>query len=110
MLKRGFFRVVHRTVIFLPEAEADIETAFDWYETRETGLGGDFVLAIRCAQLAISEQPEIYPLQAEGFRRYLLHRFPYAIYFRPNDHSIAVVAVFHGSRHPDRLRDRLNKL
>jgi len=101
---------VSRTVIVLPEAEADIERAYDWYETQETGLGRDFVRAIRVANRAIAEQPEIYPLRSDGVRRYLLTRFPYAMYHRYDEHAVHIIMVFHGSQHPDRLKARLRRI
>lgn len=30
-------------LIFAPEAEADISTAVDWYESRRAGLGEEFL-------------------------------------------------------------------
>jgi plasmid stabilization system protein ParE len=106
-LRQEYAPVVLRKIIVLPEAEADVALAYDWYEQRENGLGEDFLAVIRKAQTAISGQPEIYPLCFKGFRRYLVHRFPYAIYFISNDKAIFIVAVSHSSRHPDRLRKRL---
>ena len=95
MLKRESCHAVPRTVIVLPEAEDDIESAYDWYEKQAPGLGRDFVLAIRAANLAIAEHPELYSLRFHGVRRYLLKRFPYAMYYRYNDHSVRILKVFH---------------
>lgn len=34
-------------LIVRPEAEQDIEEAFEWYENQSAGLGEEFVLAVR---------------------------------------------------------------
>ena len=98
-----------RTIRVLPEAEGDIEVAYDWYEHQESGLGVEFVLAIEAAYEAIAENPEIYPLRQRGYRSYLVGRFPYSIYYKCDEASVYVVAVFHGSRHPLRLQSRLRR-
>ena len=67
------------------EAEAavefDIESAFDWYETEEPGLGPEFLEQLRLVYRRISENPLGYGEQRSGIRRGLMRRFPYAVDF-----------------------------
>jgi plasmid stabilization system protein ParE len=43
------------------------------------------------------------------FRRALLTRFPYAVYFRETEESVQVFAVFHARRDPRELQSKLPK-
>jgi len=65
-----------KEVIIRPEAEAEIEKAYHWYEEQRKGLGLDFLLCIEEAIEKISRNPEVYSLVHKNVRRILIHRFP----------------------------------
>lgn len=44
-----------------PEAEAELDDAFAWYEGRVPGLGSEFMRAVRVAFSAIRRNPEQFP-------------------------------------------------
>jgi hypothetical protein len=67
---------VNWIVEFEPPAQAEIAEAFEWYEERSYGLGGDFLRVIAAAAEQLSRTPEAYPPTQAGFRRILLRRFP----------------------------------
>lgn len=110
MLKKESVPVVPKTIILLPRAEADIQAAYQWYEKRESGLGEVFLAAVDAALAAIAKQPDIYPLIFDSLRRNRVQRFPHSVFYNQDDRAVYVVAVFHSSRHPDRLRSRLKNL
>ena len=93
-------------VRFRSEAVEDVEAAKAWYEEQRQGLGGEFVAALERAVSLIAEFPEAFPEIAAGHRRALLHRFPYALYYRTVGDVIDVLACLHGSRSPDTWRSR----
>jgi toxin ParE1/3/4 len=62
-------------------ADADIEAAFDWYESEQTGLGLEFLDEVRAAYTRILDGPFKYQELRPGIRRTLTRRFPYGIYF-----------------------------
>jgi plasmid stabilization system protein ParE len=62
-----------------PEAEAELEDAFDWYEGRASGLGNEFTRAVRAAFALITRSPEQFPRVRGEIRRALVRRFPYAV-------------------------------
>ena len=93
-------------VYFRPEAETDIEEAAIWYEKQRPGLGGEFLDELRSICKTISENPAIYPVVYRSTRRALISRFPFGVYFRIEDEQVIVFAIFHGSRHPRRWRQR----
>ena len=86
------------------EAEAavefDIESAFDWYETEEPGLGQEFLEQLRLVYGRILENPLGYGEQRSSIRRGLMRRFPYAVYFSVEDETILILAVLHTARDP----------
>ena len=68
-----------------PEAEADIEEAFGWYETRSSGLGIRFLDAVGITLEIVRESPQRFPSMHREpdltIRRALLEGFPYGVFF-----------------------------
>ena len=63
-------------------ARADIAEAFQWYDARSTGLGFEFLRAVRVALAGIERAPEQYPLALDDIRKALVPRFPLRGVFR----------------------------
>lgn len=87
-------------LILRKEAETDIETAFDWYETRQPGLGAQFIEALDQLFQIISDNPEGFPCILGQVRRGLTRRFPYAVYFQVNPDYVDVIGILHQRRNP----------
>jgi len=95
-----------RQLIVRPEAEADIEESFDWYEAQESGLGHDFRLAVsRCLGL-IEARPLMFPDVYRGLRRAVINRFPYSVYFLVSEKRVIVFACVHQKRDPGVWKSR----
>ena len=96
------------TAIILPQAEDDIEHAFEDYEQRQLGLGLDMLDEYRRAVERILQFPNGWQPLDGIYRRCRLHRFPYGVVYRidsTND-QIVIVAFMHLSREPDWWRTR----
>ena len=93
-------------LVFRPEAEAELLDARSWYEGERVGLGVIFAEAIEATFTAILQNPLAYPRAKGDKRRALVRRFPYAVYFRPIDEEIIILAVMHGRRSPRQWRSR----
>ena len=89
-------------LLIRPEAEADIEEAYRWYEKQRGGLGADFLLCLEDGLARIQRNPEMYPIVHKNVHRTLIHRFPYGIFYLIEKNSIVVLSVFHGRRNPKR--------
>lgn len=89
-----------KPLIIEPEAEADLQQAWLWYELQRRGLGDDFSLCIEATLIAISERPASFPQVHRRARRALVHRFPYLILFRNLPEAVIVLGVFHTARNP----------
>ncbi|HYA42971.1 MAG TPA: hypothetical protein VEF34_16825 [Syntrophobacteraceae bacterium] len=48
-----------RRLIIRPEAEADIQEAYHWYETQREGLGSDFLLCVEDGLEKIKKNPQM---------------------------------------------------
>jgi plasmid stabilization system protein ParE len=94
-------------VIFTPEADDDVAEAYNWYEGREPGLGEDFLRCIEACVERIQRHPEMYPIAIDEFRRALVRRFPFEIFYEPSADSITIYSVFHCSKGPQKWRERL---
>lgn len=96
-------------LVFLPEARLDIADAYAWYEFQTPGLGAEFIRCLDVAFLSIERQPSIYPVVHEKYRRALVRRFPYAIFFEPDKGKIVIYSVFHCSQNPKKWHLRIHK-
>ena len=94
-------------VVFSPEADDDIAEAYDWYESREPGLGEDFLRCVEACLLTIRRHPEIFPVAVDEFRHAPIRRFPFEIFYEPTDDAINVYSIFHCSQDPQKWRKRL---
>ena len=94
-------------MIILPEAEADLEYARDWYERQRNGLGAAFLLAVQEVLQRIGRTPEVNAIVHQNVRRALTERFPYAVYYRIEGDEVIVLGVFHAGRDPREWRSRV---
>jgi plasmid stabilization system protein ParE len=94
-------------LIFSPEAEQDIAEACAWYERRRTGLGEEFLSCVEACVEAIRRTPEIHPMIHESYRRALVRRFPFGIFYEFEEDTVTVYGVMHTSRDPGKWRRRL---
>jgi plasmid stabilization system protein ParE len=95
-------------LVIAPEAELDIEQAYIWYEGRRAGLGEEFLTSVDACLESIRRRPEMYPVVHEDYRRSLIRRFPYAVFYEHSETTVTIYAVFHTSRDPDKWRQRLS--
>jgi toxin ParE1/3/4 len=93
------FRIVIRE-----PAERDMAEASAWYEARSRGLGARFILSIEASLARISRNPEASTLCFERFRRVLVRRFPYGIFYLVESQRIIVLAVLHLHQNPLRIQ------
>jgi plasmid stabilization system protein ParE len=50
----------------------------------------------------------MYPVVHEDYRRALVRRFPYAVFYQRYETTAWILAVFHTSRDPNKWRQRLS--
>jgi toxin ParE1/3/4 len=93
---------------FLPEVENDAIAGYAWYEDQSIGLGEDFLRLFYAYSTEIPRNPLLFPIVYKDFRRRLLRRFPYAIYFRIEERNVVVFGLFHCARNPSFIQGSLS--
>ena len=96
-----------RSVAVQPEASHETDEAVTWYESKEPGLGLRFLHDLDVLYASIARRPEIHQPVRSGFRRALMRKFPYAVFFEFNEDLVVVHSVFHCSRNPAVWQNRL---
>lgn len=91
-----------------PEAEEDLESAYDHYERLRPMLGGEMVDEFRRAVERILKHPHAWQPMDETYRRCRLHRFPYGIIYRVDAAAdeVVIIAIMHLSQKPGGWRSR----
>jgi len=85
-----------------PRVWDEVEEAILWYERQRVGLGMELAETVDEAFSDIVENPERWPLwQVDApYRRRVLSRFPYAIFYTADPQTVRIVAVAHTKRQP----------
>ena len=94
-------------LIVAPEAEQDLAESYSWYESRRPGLGEEFLSCVDACVETIRRTPEMHAVAHENYRRALVRRFPYALFYEYAEGAVTVYCVFHTARDPDKWRQRL---
>ena len=90
---------------FLAQVEEDLVAGHTWYEGKSPGLGEEFLRAFYASAGEISHNPLLWPCVYDQFRRHLLRRFPYAVYFTIEDGHVIVFGIFHCARDPRAIQN-----
>ena len=93
-------------LIIAPEAQQDVDEAYSWYEERRLGLGEEFLSCVDACIQKVSRMPELYAKVHEEYRRALVRRFPYAIFYEYRGEKVIVYSIFHTSRNPKKWKNR----
>jgi plasmid stabilization system protein ParE len=89
-----------KRVIFLSQAEEEMNEAASWYELNCEGLGQKFLSRIQGAVSDLAERPKACQLVRGHIRRKLVRQFPYAVLFREDPDVISIIAISHLRRRP----------
>ena len=90
-------------VEFAPEVQRDVADVADWYESRQPGLGADFIEEIIRVWDALAENPLLncrrHP--TKNIRWRYPQRFPYRVIYEVDEaqQRVRVATVLHGARH-----------
>jgi toxin ParE1/3/4 len=91
-----------KPVVFHPAARAEVDEAMAFYEGRATVLGLDFRSTVEDAVSKIQLSPQTWPSHKDtGFRKFVMNRFPFNVFYLEKADSIWIAAVAHHKRRPD---------
>ena len=86
---------------FHPEAQAEYDSAMEWYRIRNPRAADRFEVAVDRTLDDIRRMPEMYPWYDEELRFAVLRRFPYLLVYQVLDtNHVTVVAVAYSGRQP----------
>jgi plasmid stabilization system protein ParE len=94
-------------LIIAPEVELDLDEAYVWYERHKLGLGERFLTSVDACLQGVCRRPELYAAVHKEYRRALVRRFPYAVFYEVQDDAVTVYCICHTSRDADKWRKRL---
>ena len=94
---------------FHPEARFELNQAAEFYQTKESNLGLEFLEDVYSAITRILEFPNSFPKFTTNTRRCLVNRFPFAIIYQIRDNEIFILAITHLSRKPGYWKERMDK-
>ncbi len=103
-----FVQAVAAELVVTPDAARDVAEAWEWYEQQRVGLGEEFFGCLDGCLAMTRRMPEIHPKIYADFRRALVRRFPYAVFYEYESNTITLYAVFHTSRDPHKWMRRLS--
>ena len=86
---------------FHPDASLEYGEAVDYYIEINPLLADAFVAEVEHAILMIRKYPNRWRSVAGNIRRYLVHRFPFGIYYSSDCVAINIFAIIYLSRMPD---------
>lgn len=80
------------------EAVADIAETVRWFQEISPELLARFEAELESIYAAVLEHPQMYPTVYKNFRRALLRRFPYAVFYVVESPILLIAGVVHQSR------------
>lgn len=87
-------------LVLRPEVEEDLQSAYTWYENCRDGLGEEFLDCVDGCFQKICRMPTILSVANGGFRRAMVARFPYVVFYEYEEPEIVDFAVFHSASNP----------
>jgi plasmid stabilization system protein ParE len=85
-----------------------IGSVINWYDAISPDIGDRFLEEFWFAESRIADNPNAFSkVTRGGFRRLVLKKSPYKIYFRVKDKTVFIVALIHAARSKRYIKKRL---
>lgn len=94
-------------IVFVLAADVDIQIAFEFYESFQSGRGGVFMRHLDVAIGRLRAFPEAAPVFHKSYRRLLVHGFPYGIFYTVEGRRIVISGVMDLRQDPSVIYQRL---
>jgi plasmid stabilization system protein ParE len=93
-------------LVISAEAAGDIDEAMTWLSDISPNLPMRFEAELEHVYASILDYPQLYPVVYKTFRRALLRRFPYSVFYVVDASVVLIVAVIHQSRDEETWKRR----
>ncbi len=94
-------------VLFLEEAQIELDQAIEYYNLEYTGLGEQFLQEILNALDRIASFPQAWQPLSKNTRRCQLVRFPYGLIYSVNKNIVLIISVSNLHREPTHWENRI---
>jgi plasmid stabilization system protein ParE len=95
--------------IYAPRARINITDTFDWYETKQAGLGLKFLDALSVCEDSIKKTPTGFQNRYKETREALITPFPYLMVYKVEKDVIYILRVFPTRSNPSKKYSRIAK-
>lgn len=82
------------------EADLEIIDAYLYYESKQFGLGENFLDELDQYFEKICENPKHFEIKRKNYREAYIRKFPYLIIFEMEEKKVVVYSVFNTSQNP----------
>jgi plasmid stabilization system protein ParE len=93
--------------VITTEAGDDVADIAAWYERQTTGLGDRFLARFDDCVRAICAAPAAHQVIFKTYRKSLVKKFPYAVYYDFDGTTVTIYCVYHTARDPGGWQRRL---
>ena len=88
-------------LIIDPDAQEEIGEAIAWYESKQVGLGADFINYLEGYFETLKHGKALFPIKKKPvFRELPLKRFPYVVIYEELQNEVIVYSVFNTPQNP----------
>lgn len=95
-------------LVLLLSADLDLQEAFEYYEDYQEGRGGIFFQQLEIALAQLRHFPESGSRFHGNYRRLLVPRFPYGIFYVVEARGVVVTGIIDTRRDPADILRRLS--
>jgi plasmid stabilization system protein ParE len=90
-----------------PEAQADYDEAYDWYDRKAQGQGDVFAAKVQDVLDRLAANPFMHAKIYKDVRKAVVSKWPYIVLYVPEASEVVVISVFHTSRDPKIWQSRI---
>lgn len=94
-------------LVLLFSADADIQQAFEFYDTWQSGRGEVFLRYLDAAFTRLLAFPQSGPVFHQSYRRFLIQGFPYGIFYVVEGKRVVIAGILDLRQNPSVIRRRL---
>ena len=87
---------------YADRAKDDLGTAFAWYEKQKRGLGFEFLDCVEVGLQSILSFPGMHEETYSRFRRCVVRRFPFSLFYTIEKNEIVIHSVFDNRQDPQK--------
>lgn len=93
-------------VIIQPEAEADLDEAFEYLEGVKPDLGFDLLAEVSDVVEKLEDNPFLFQIVDGEKRRAVTNHFKYNVFYKIKNQNVCILAILHGSRNDTWWKNR----